>query len=170
MKIPVKFQTDWSIPLQWCHNEHIGILITSLMIVYWTIYSRHSSKKTSKLHVTGLWPVNSLHKGPVTWKMFPYDDVIMLSSYLAALSFHDMWHKDVLLFSEKRPSCCLIQSQLSNIWVHLNNFINTFVKIHQANFAKFHLNNMGLFYQDWPLYINGIWFNSLKPGDAYMNH
>ena len=23
------------------------------------------------------WPVNSPHKGPVTWKMFPFDDVIM---------------------------------------------------------------------------------------------
>ena len=23
------------------------------------------------------WPVNSLHKGPVTRKMFPFDDVIM---------------------------------------------------------------------------------------------
>ena len=23
------------------------------------------------------WPVNSPHKGPVTWKMFPLDDVIM---------------------------------------------------------------------------------------------
>ena len=41
------------------------------------------SKKTSKLHVTGLcagihrWPVNSLYKWPVTRKMFPFDDVIM---------------------------------------------------------------------------------------------
>ena len=40
------------------------------------------SKKTSKLRVTGLCernsPVNSAHKGPVTRKMFPFDDVIML--------------------------------------------------------------------------------------------
>ena len=40
-------------------------------------------KKTSKLRVTGLCaenspgPVNSPHKGPVTRKMFPFDDVIM---------------------------------------------------------------------------------------------
>ena len=37
---------------------------------------------TSKLRVTGLcegnWPVNSPHKGPVTRKMFPFDDAIML--------------------------------------------------------------------------------------------
>ena len=25
------------------------------------------------------WPVNSPHKGPVTWKLFPFDDVIMLT-------------------------------------------------------------------------------------------
>ena len=44
---------------------------------------RRRSKKTSKLHVTGLcagilrWPVNSHHKWPVTRKMFPFDDVIV---------------------------------------------------------------------------------------------
>ena len=24
------------------------------------------------------WPVDSPHKGPVTWKMFPFDDVIVI--------------------------------------------------------------------------------------------
>ena len=44
---------------------------------------RRRSKKTSKLRVTGLCtgnspgPVNSPHKGPVTRKMFPFDDVMM---------------------------------------------------------------------------------------------
>ena len=44
---------------------------------------RRSSKKTSKLRVTGLcegnhrWPVDSPHKGPVTRKFFSCDDVIM---------------------------------------------------------------------------------------------
>ena len=42
---------------------------------------KHRSKKTSKLRVTGLCEgnsaVNSPHKGPVTRKMFPFDDVIM---------------------------------------------------------------------------------------------
>ena len=45
---------------------------------------RRRSKKTSKLRVTGLCTgihrrsVNSPHKGPVTRKMFPIDDVIMI--------------------------------------------------------------------------------------------
>ena len=44
---------------------------------------RRRSKKTSKFHVTGLCARNSPltgefpHKGPVTRKMFPFDDVIM---------------------------------------------------------------------------------------------
>ena len=57
--------------------------ITSLTVVYTTVYSDADKKKTSKLRVTGLCagnspgPVNSPHKGPVTRKMFPFDDVIM---------------------------------------------------------------------------------------------
>ena len=40
--------------------------------------SRRRLKKTSNLRVTGLRsPVNSPHKGPVTRKIFPCDDVIM---------------------------------------------------------------------------------------------
>ena len=61
----------------------IASQITSLTVVYSTVHSR--SKKTPKLRVTGLCvgnspgPVNSPHKGPVTRKMFPFDDVIMYS-------------------------------------------------------------------------------------------
>ena len=57
--------------------------ITSLTIVYSTIHSgadqgKHQSS-ASLAFVWGIyrWPVNSLHKGPVTWKMFPFDDIIM---------------------------------------------------------------------------------------------
>ena len=89
--------------------------ITSLTIVYTTVYSTRRSKKTSTVYSgtdqrrlaradgsfwTGerqrrsrqfraactftkktsklrVWPVNSRHNGPVTRKMFPFDDVIM---------------------------------------------------------------------------------------------
>ena len=45
------------------------------------------SKKTSKLRVTGLCegnspPVNSPHKDPVTRKLFPFDDGIMMEMEL----------------------------------------------------------------------------------------
>ena len=48
-----------------------------------SIVSSSSRKKTLKLRVTGLceghhwWPMDSRHKGPVTRKMFPFDDVIL---------------------------------------------------------------------------------------------
>ena len=75
--------THKTFTLRWRHNEHAGVsnhqphgcLLNSLF--------RRRSKTTSKLRVTGLCagnspgPVNSPHKGPVTRKMFPFDDVIM---------------------------------------------------------------------------------------------
>ena len=74
--------------LRWHHNDHDvvsnhqphGCLLNRLF--------KRRSKKTSKLRVTGLCagnspgPVNSPHKGPVTRKMFPFDDVIMNPSFL----------------------------------------------------------------------------------------
>ena len=73
----------WGLSLHWRHNDHDdvsnhqphGCLLNRLF--------RRRSKKISKLRVTGLCvgnspePVNSPHKGPVTRKMFPFDDVIM---------------------------------------------------------------------------------------------
>ena len=69
--------------LRWRHNDHDsvsnhqphGCLLNRLF--------RRRSKKTSKFRVTGLCvgnspgPVNYPHKGPVTRKMFPFDDAIM---------------------------------------------------------------------------------------------
>ena len=57
--------------------------ITSLTIVYSTVYLGANQRKyqssASLAFVQGIhqWPVNSPHKGPVTLKMFPFDDVIM---------------------------------------------------------------------------------------------
>ena len=57
--------------------------ITSLTIVYSTVYSGADQRKhqssASLAFVWGIhqWPLNSPHKGPVTRKMFPFDDVIM---------------------------------------------------------------------------------------------
>ena len=57
--------------------------ITSLTIVYSNVYSGADEKKyqssASPAFVRGIhwWPVKSPPKGPVTHKMFPFDDVIM---------------------------------------------------------------------------------------------
>ena len=79
--------------------------ITSLTIVYSTVYSWRRSKKTPKLLVTGLCggksPVNgeSLTQRAINAQMFPFDDFIMilyhttwcLSTAPGRISF-DTWH------------------------------------------------------------------------------
>ena len=63
--------------------------ITSLTIVYSTFYSGGDQRKhqssASLAFVRGIHrgPVNSPYKWPVTRKMFPFDDVIMLVNHLA---------------------------------------------------------------------------------------
>ena len=58
--------------------------ITGLTFVYSTVYSgadqrkHQSSASLALLRGIHRGPVNSPHEGPVTWKMFPSDDVIML--------------------------------------------------------------------------------------------
>ena len=74
------------------HQPHGGLLNRLL---------KRRSKKTSKLRVTGLCvrnsagPVNSPHKGPVTRKMFPFDDVIMESSrQLVSLIYNSRFYHE----------------------------------------------------------------------------
>ena len=58
--------------------------ITSLTVVYSTVYSNadlrkhQSSASLAFVWRIHRWPVNSPHKWPVTQKMFPFDDVIMV--------------------------------------------------------------------------------------------
>ena len=76
------------ISLQWRHNEYDGVSITGVTIVYSTVGSGADQRKhqssASLVFVKGIhrWPVNSPHKGPVTRKMFLFDDVIMWFSHL----------------------------------------------------------------------------------------
>ena len=64
--------------------------ITNFMIVYLTLYSGAGKRKhqsvASLAFVRGVhrWPVNSPYKGPVTRKLFPFDDVIMFFSNIKA--------------------------------------------------------------------------------------
>ena len=94
-------QTTLLLVIQWCIL--LFELVRSLLLHYsdvkWARWRRKSPaqplftqpfiqmqiKKTSKLRVTGLCvgkspgPVNAPHKGPVTRKMFLFDDVIMIN-------------------------------------------------------------------------------------------
>ena len=72
-----------NITLRWRHNGSDSVSNHQPHDCLLNCLFRRRSKKTSKLRVTGLCvgnspgPVNSPHKGPVTRKMFPFDDVIM---------------------------------------------------------------------------------------------
>ena len=86
---------QWSQTLRWLQYKYrwfnysdvimvaMSSLITSLTIVYSIVYSgtdeRKHQRSASLAFVRGIHrsPVNSPHKGPVTRKMFPFDDVIM---------------------------------------------------------------------------------------------
>ena len=87
----------------------IASQITSLTTVYWTIYSDADQRKhqssASLAFVRGIHRglVNSPHKWPVTRKMFPFDDVIMLSMQLILLicwspALH--WNRNIVILKK----------------------------------------------------------------------
>ena len=74
--------------LQWRHNDNgcaIGSQITSLTIVYSTVYcftgadqrKHQSSSSLAFVREIHRWPVNSMHKWPITQKMSQFHDAIM---------------------------------------------------------------------------------------------
>ena len=81
--------------------------ITSLTIVYSTVYSGADQRKhqssASLDFVRGIHqsPVNSPQKGPVTRKMFPYDDVLKI---IPSLNYHSKYceiSKDLICHLER---------------------------------------------------------------------
>ena len=86
--------------LQWRHNERDGIWNHWCHDGMLNRLFRCRSKKISKPRVTGVcvrgiyrWPVDSPHKGPIEWKMFPFDDIIMCYFELCCnhCCFHVGW-------------------------------------------------------------------------------
>ena len=80
----------------------IASQITSLTIVYSSVYSgadqrkHQSSASLAFVQEIHRRPVNSPHKGPVTRKMFPFDDVIMGANILTIFPWihpDPAWHK-----------------------------------------------------------------------------
>ena len=86
--------------------------ITGISIVYSTLCpgadQRKHQSSASLAFVRGIhrWPVNSPHKGPVTRKMFPLDDVIMSRKCL----------KLTIFFSSVNPGASLASSTPSDSW------------------------------------------------------
>ena len=67
------------------HYSDVMITMTGVSIAYSTVCSGADQRKpqssTSPVFVRGIhrWRMDASHKGPSTWKMFPFDDVIMYS-------------------------------------------------------------------------------------------
>ena len=104
----------------------IASLITSLTIVYSTIYSDADQRKhQSSASLAFGWgihrgPVKSPHKWPVTRKMFPFDDVIMWSPLpretIAPLFYlTSTMTADVLVTQDTKAPTTMIPSRFSNI-------------------------------------------------------
>ena len=97
----------FQMPLQWHHNEHNGVSDHQPHDCLPNRLFRRRSKKhqssASLAFVQGIhrWPVNSQHKGPVTRKIFPFDDVIMCivikESILVLFKLHRMLYQGVWL-------------------------------------------------------------------------
>ena len=94
--------------LQWHHNGCDGISNHQPHNCLLDCIFKSRSKKTSKLRVTGLCVGNSPvtsefpHKGPVTRKMFTFDDVIMLeqtSLFLPYLRHATLWCPKIQVWS-----------------------------------------------------------------------
>ena len=103
--------------------------ITNLMIVYSTVYSRHRSKKTSKLRVTGLCEVNS----PVTSE-FPtqrasnaenvsiwWHHHVFLSIGIPILL---RWYLCIETASRELTDMALTKYTENNVWTGLANFLS----------------------------------------------
>ena len=86
----------FEVSFDYCHYDDVTMggmasQITSLTIVYSTVYSGADERKhqssASLAFVRGFHrgPVNSPHKWPVTQKLFPFDDVIMINFEYASI-------------------------------------------------------------------------------------
>ena len=78
-------------------SQITGVSIVSSTVVSGADQRKHQSS-ASLAFVWGIhrWPVNSPHKGPVTRKMFPFDDVIMVMTTLGFQCMYgqplDQWY------------------------------------------------------------------------------
>ena len=99
----------------------MALQITILGIVYSTVYSGADQRKhqssASLAFERGIHrsPVNSPHKGPVTWKMFPFDDVIMSEDPYVAMESRSGWSEE-LEFSFW-TSCMLKCQYKFTLWI-----------------------------------------------------
>ena len=88
--------------------------ITSLTIVCSTVYpGADQNKHQSSASLAFVWgihrgPVNSPHKWPVTWKMFPFDDVIMFNKIFGSFLTYRLRKFKLCLMTWAEPMVWMI--------------------------------------------------------------
>ena len=93
----------YHITLKWHHDVRDGVSNHQPHDCLLNRLFRCRSKTTSKLCVTGFvrgihrWPVNSPHKRPVTRKIFPFDDVIMIWTYFITGGRDGGWYENCMI-------------------------------------------------------------------------
>ena len=124
------FSGKWE--TQWRHYEPNGVSNYQRFDGLLNRLPRRRAKRLSKLRVTGRWPVNSPHKGPVTRKMFPFDDVVMVMGEWIALINQECWYNRpekmiIMIYRDTEQAKhyimkVLITSQLCRSDLNLNTF------------------------------------------------
>ena len=74
--VSVVSKIGFRLSLQWHHNGAIAAQITNFTIVYSSVYSGADQRKHQS--PASLAFVREIHRWPVTRKMFPLDDIIMV--------------------------------------------------------------------------------------------
>ena len=130
---------NWPLSLQWLHNECDGISNHQPHDgFYSTVYSRADQRKhqssASLAFARGIhwWPVNSPHKGPLTRKRFPFDDIIMLVHNFLHILKPFVWYRMVYISWSHAWSAGLKRSTLPllgavssiNTWSQWLRFLN----------------------------------------------
>ena len=147
--------------------------ITSLGIVYSIVYSgayqrkHQGSVSLAFMREIHRWSVISLHKGPVMWKMFPFDDIIMYTEtvfderflsynlmlvFLYSIQFYFVVYYltfcDSWVSSDPQVSIKLLLIPLYNISIFF------FLRTHLIKFSReFHLSQV---------YTVVIWFHQIS--------
>ena len=106
----------WS---QWHPRSPASRLFTELFIQVQIQENINAPRYRPLVRGIHQWPVNSPHKGPVMWKIFPYDDVIMFSGISTRKSLYETEKKYETAWG-KYHLCCI--SSLSHyfdvvVWV-----------------------------------------------------
>ena len=144
--------------------------ITSITIVYSSVYSDADQRKhqssASLAFVRGIHrkPVNSPHKGPVTRKMFPFDDVIITCIWCTVYN--------IFISKPTISVACLCRSkQLLNPALVVKyifhflppEFLVLITRMLVTNFLNWFLIGNWLYYQTIRCHFFNIGYQSLRP-------